>query len=193
MKKLNILVMLFLLSSTMCWAHRIDVFCYVEDKDVKCYSKFSTGTPVVQGTYKVYANDKLIFQGKGDKKGNFFFHIPENLLKDPVDIKVVCEASMGHKNYWIVRKDEYSYEKEQTANDDTEEISENLEGKIESTSVDYKKLEKIFKKVLSTELSPIKKDIAELSSPKIGLRDILGGIGYIFGFMGIILYFKSKR
>ncbi len=50
----------------------------------------------------------------------------------------------------------------------------------------------MFKIILSKELVPIKRDIAELKEPKIDFRDILGGIGYIFGIMGIILYFKSR-
>ena len=194
MKKQNILpiLILFILSSTICWAHRVDVFCYVEGKTIKCSAKFSTGEPVVEGTFKVYAKDKLIYQGKGDRKGNFIFHIPEELLKNPVDIKVVCRACMGHKNFWIVKKDEYSFEKEESEVEDTMGVDEDVEGEVEPSSVDYKKLEKIFKKVLGEELSPIKRDIAELSRPKIGFRDILSGIGYIFGLMGIILYFKSK-
>ncbi|GAB6888368.1 hypothetical protein JCM13304A_18670 [Desulfothermus okinawensis JCM 13304] len=194
MKKLIYLSTIFIFTAKIAIAHRIDVFCYVENNNVKCLSKFSTGDPVVSGRYKVYVKDKLIIQGKGDKKGNFVFHIPENLIKKPEDIKVVCEASMGHKNFWIVKKDEYSSNIEEDDNtfDETDTGDEVISSKYETSSCDYKKMEKMFKIILSKELVPIKRDIAELKEPKIDFRDILGGIGYIFGIMGIILYFKSR-
>ncbi len=76
MKKLIYLSTIFIFTAKIAIAHRIDVFCYVENNNVKCLSKFSTGDPVVSGRYKVYVKDKLIIQGKGDKKRKFCFSYP---------------------------------------------------------------------------------------------------------------------
>ncbi len=203
MKKIVYFFVIFLMQATLSSAHRIDVFCYVEEGYIKCSSKFSTGSPVVKGTYKVFAKDKLIFEGKGDKEGHFKYKIPEEILKNPVDLKIVCRAEMGHKNFWIVKKEEYSNIEEtkkedsdlMEEDDDTFFSEEENQGKA-TCSINYNKIRDIIEnsvqKTVEKELAPIRFDIAKLSTPKVDFRDILGGIGYILGIMGIILYFKRS-
>ena len=189
---ISILFLVFISSST--YAHRINVFCWVDGQNINCYSKFSTGSPVVEGTYKVFKGNKLIFEGKGDKKGNFTYKIPSNILKNPEDLKFVCIAEMGHKNFWIVKKEELIPSKSNDENIESEDVEEDTNTeKVTSKAIDYKKLNRLFKKTIEQELAPIKRDLAELKEPKIDFRDVLGGIGYIIGFMGIIMYFKSRN
>jgi nickel transport protein len=45
-----------------------------------------------------------------------------------------------------------------------------------------------------SSLKPITKALAETERDKgPGLREIIAGIGYIVGIMGIILYFRAKK
>ncbi len=195
-----ILVSLFLCLQNV-YGHRIDVFCYTEDNVIKCYSKFSTGTPVRYGKYQVYIRKKLIYEGKSDDQGNFVYKIPKELLNNPKDLKIVCIAEMGHENYWIVKKEEYAtnIQKEPSSDNDFFDEEEDLSKENKTTqtthqaSIDIIRLEKSIRKIIASELSPIKLELVKLQEPKIDLRDILGGIGYIFGIMGIIMYFKSQK
>jgi nickel transport protein len=101
---------------------------------------------------------------------------------------------MGHKNFWIVKKEELIPSKSNDENIESEDVEEDTNTeKVTSKAIDYKKLNRLFKKTIEQELAPIKRDLAELKEPKIDFRDILGGIGYIIGFMGIIMYFKSRN
>ncbi len=196
-----IAIILSLYCSSMAMAHRINVFCWVEEGQIQCYAKFSTGNPVKEGDYKVYNSaGKLLYEAKGDKKGNFHYKIPENILQHPQDLKIECIAEMGHKNFWVVKKDEI------VPSSEMEEEESSLSGKketpqVESTpsqaqkeiGIDKKELEKIVSKVMDRELAPIKMDLAMLKEHPIQIRDVLGGIGYILGLMGIFFYFKSKN
>lgn len=183
------------------YAHRINVFCYTEDNKIKCSSKFSTGSFVKNGDFKVYIDNKLVYEGKGDDKGNFIYPIPDELLNNPKDIKIECIAEMGHKNYWIVKKDGYvSNIDENKVDEDNFFEEENYTQKEKHSSltnsqcsIDINKLEKSFKTIVSAELAPIKRELAELKEPKVSVHDILSGIGYILGLMGIVLYFKSRN
>jgi len=51
----------------------------------------------------------------------------------------------------------------------------------------------VVEKIIVRELIPIKRKLAEGSEQKLTLRDILGGLGYIFGLAGIAAYFQSKK
>lgn len=202
MRKVIIMCLLLFICVTHSYAHRINVFCYVEKTKIKCYSKFSTGSKVKKGSYKVYANDKLLFEGYGDDNGNFFYEIPKDLLDNPQDIKIECIAEMGHKNYWIIKKYEYSNISKQNEKIDQSSFNEddlfqdndnkNTNHNYTETNINIKDLENIIERIISREIAPIKMDISEMKEHKTDIRDILGGIGYILGIMGIILYFKSK-
>ncbi len=178
-------------------AHRINVFCWVEEAKIQCYAKFSTGNPVKEGDYKVYdSKGKLIFEGKGDAKGNFTYKIPKDILEHPQDLKVECIAEMGHKNFWVVKKEELMPSSEGEVEEESSPPEEGVSSpqtKTQVVGIDKKEMEQIVTKVLEKELAPIKMDLAMLKEHPIQIRDVLGGIGYILGIMGIFLYFKSRE
>jgi nickel transport protein len=53
-------------------------------------------------------------------------------------------------------------------------------------------IDKAFEKALDKKLAPIMRTLAEMQEQKIRLTDVLGGLGYIFGLMGVAVYFKRK-
>ena len=53
-------------------------------------------------------------------------------------------------------------------------------------------IDKAFEKALDKKLAPVLRTLAEMQEQKIRLTDVLGGIGYIIGLVGIAAYFKRK-
>jgi nickel transport protein len=53
-------------------------------------------------------------------------------------------------------------------------------------------IEKALEKALDRKLAPIMRTLAEMQEQKIRLTDVLGGLGYIFGLVGVAAYFKRK-
>lgn len=53
-------------------------------------------------------------------------------------------------------------------------------------------IEKAFEKALDKKLAPIRRTLAEMQERKVRLTDVLGGLGYIFGLVGVAAYFKGK-
>jgi nickel transport protein len=93
---------LFFLAGGTALAHKVSVFAYTESGTVYTESYFSDGSPVAKGTIEVYDSDgDLLLTGKTDPKGLFNFLIPK---KDA--LKIVIEASMGHKNSFTLPKSE---------------------------------------------------------------------------------------
>jgi nickel transport protein len=55
-------------------------------------------------------------------------------------------------------------------------------------------LRKEFEEILDARLKPVMKELAKLREDKgPGITEVIGGIGYILGIMGIIAYMKSRK
>ncbi len=173
-----ILILLLLSLPSECLCHRVNVFCYVDGERINCEAKFSPGGPVKKGKIKVYSvqTGELLLSSETDEQGKVSFKIPEPAIKQRWDLKIVCEAGMGHRNFWIIKSDELPEKKE----------------KVEIAPSE-KSLEALISRIIQRELSPIKRDLAELKERRISFQDIIGGIGYIFGIAGIVLYLMSKK
>ena len=53
-------------------------------------------------------------------------------------------------------------------------------------------IESIVDAALDAKLSPIKRMLAEQTEAGPNLRDIIGGIGWIFGLIGVAAYFRRR-
>lgn len=83
-------------------AHKVNIFAYAEGAKIYTESYFSAGTPVDEGTVKVYdSQGNLVLKGETNKKGKFSFDIPK-----VDDLRIVIKASMGHKNSCTLKKSE---------------------------------------------------------------------------------------
>ena len=53
-------------------------------------------------------------------------------------------------------------------------------------------IDQAIEKALDKKLAPVMRMLAEMQEQKIRLTDVLGGIGYIIGLVGVAAYFKRK-
>ncbi len=120
----------------------------------------------------------------------FYFRIPRL-----TSLTVVLTASMGHRNYYTISKEEVAEaiggEATETERTQKPEIEEDTEEKV----VKAEELEKVVERVMERKLKPIKNILLQIqeSHARPGITEILGGIGYIIGLMGIALYFKGRK
>ena len=91
-----------LASGANSFAHKVNIFAYVEGDLVFTESYFPDGRKVEKSTIEVYDSQKnKLLTGITDKKGVFNFRPPK---KD--DLKIVIIAGMGHKNSYLLSADE---------------------------------------------------------------------------------------
>ena len=93
---------LFLFTTGLALAHKVNVFAYVEGETVFTESYFPDGKVVESGVIEVFdkSNTKLL-EGKTDDKGLFNFPLPKK-----EDLTIVINASMGHKNSYLLKASE---------------------------------------------------------------------------------------
>jgi nickel transport protein len=105
MKILNYIFIPVLVSLLFCGtalAHKVNLFAYAEAGKVYTESYFPDGGPVEGGKVLVYdSQNNLLLEGVTDKKGLFNFDIPK-----VDDLNIVIDATMGHKNSFMLKKSE---------------------------------------------------------------------------------------
>ncbi|MEN8232739.1 MAG: carboxypeptidase regulatory-like domain-containing protein [Thermodesulfobacteriota bacterium] len=88
--------------SSTALAHKVNIFAYVDNGVVYTESYFPDGRAVENGAIEVYdSQGHKLLEGVSDKEGFFSFKVPK---KD--DLTIVINASMGHKNNFILKKEE---------------------------------------------------------------------------------------
>lgn len=98
---LNIVIFLLFMAQPA-FGHKVNIFAYAESGVIYTEAYFPDGQPVSDGEIEVFdSNDKKNITGTTDKEGKFSFPIS---ARD--DLTIVINASMGHKNSFILKKDE---------------------------------------------------------------------------------------
>ncbi|SJZ35946.1 hypothetical protein [Selenihalanaerobacter shriftii] len=201
---LMVVIMITLIAMPV-YAHRVVAYAYISGDSIVVEAAFGNGAPINEGLVEVYGpKGKLLLEGKTDAKGVYKFKIPQKS-----DLKIVVGSKMGHQAQYSIKKEELPEIDVQNSTETelSNQNSINEESSVtdinnthdESTKVDKGKFisKEEFRSILQDELAkqvaPLNKKITQLQRKKgPGITEILGGIGYIFGLMGVVFYFKAK-
>ncbi|MBW1805305.1 MAG: hypothetical protein JRJ06_02855 [Deltaproteobacteria bacterium] len=169
-------------------AHKVYLFAWVEGDTVYTDSYFSGKKKVQNGLIKVFDTyDKEILQGKTDKNGEFSFKVPGSK-----DLMIVLESSMGHRTEYLLKANEITGIKKSSG--EPGEAMEPGTSPDAPVEVCMEEIKETIEEALDSRLRPISRRLADLEKEKgPGLTEILGGIGYIIGIMGLALYFKARK
>ena len=189
---------LLLLTAGAALAHRVNVFAWVEGNTVFVECKYPDGTKVHDGVIRVLDSvGKELLNGKTNDKGEFSFKLPKQ-----DDLTVVLEAGMGHRGDWPLSKQDLAPagdapKPEPAAPSQpapkTEAPSPAANEPAPATaSPSPPGIDQAIEKALDKKLAPVMRMLAEMHEPKVRLTDVLGGIGYIVGLVGVAAYFKRK-
>ncbi len=187
-----------LLAPSTAWAHKVNVFAYVEGDNVVTESYFNDGRKCRDSTIEVFDDKgKKLLEGKTDAEGTFSFHPPvrANLL-------IRLTASMGHRAEYTIQASELpgglpediptgTAPEAPPAGVPKEPTAKPEDAPIEPTPA-MTDIERAIDEALARQLAPIRRAIEE-SKDRERFSDIVGGIGYIIGLMGLALYFRSRR
>lgn len=182
-------------------AHNVSVFAWVEGDTVHVEGKFGSGRKPVNAPVKVYdPEENLLLAGTTDKNGEFSFKVPRQ-----IEMKVVLEAGMGHRGEWTIPLSDL--EGVDTAAgpvgpqqpvDPGREPAKDIDETAADTSkpaeyVTAADLQEAIETALDKKLKPVMKLLVASQQDSPSLTDILGGIGYIFGLVGVAAYVSSRR
>ena len=174
-------------------AHRVNIFAWVEGDTVLVECKYPDGREVYEGVIRVLDSaGKELLNGKTNTKGEFSFKAPKQ-----DDLTIVLEAGMGHRADWPLSKQDLAPAGESA-------VPSAPAPKTEAPSPAAKEsapgaasplpagIDQAIEKALDKKLAPVMRMLAEMREQKVRLTDVLGGIGYIIGLIGVAAYFKRK-
>lgn len=193
-------MLFFILSSGNALAHRVTVFAWVEGGTIQGEGKFSGGKKTQNSEIIVWdLNGKELLRTRTNKKGEFSFPIP---AKTAMRIELI--AGMGHKAEWTIPLEDINdtamIKSAQNAGTPPTEPAESPppeQTAHPAASIDTTQLEAIVEKAvtkaLNKKITPLTRMVADLEQKGPSINEILGGIGYIFGLMGVAMYFSSRK
>jgi nickel transport protein len=164
-------------------AHKVIIFAWVEGDTVFTESKFSGGRKAAGARILVFDRaGKQLLEGETNDKGEFSFKIPKL-----TDLRIALTAGMGHKGEWIIPESEIK---------EAGDVSEKKMAGESSQPIDIglskEEIKELIEESLDRKLRPIVRMITESQSKGPTINEIIGGIGYIFGLMGVAIYFKNR-
>ena len=187
-------------------AHKVYLYAWVEGDAIQVDAYFSKSKKVNEGTIRVYdSKGNILLQGVTDAEGGFSFPIPK---KD--DLRLEVEAGMGHKGEFQLAADELP---DVQAAAETEAVSPPAAGSTAApsaspdksgadsvdsgqalASIDPELLKSVINSSLDEKLKPIIRQLAGLQEDHgPGAVEIIGGLGWVFGIMGLAMYIRSKK
>jgi nickel transport protein len=203
--------LLILAAIVCCWlggmvappasAHRVVVFAWVEGDTVHVESKFSGGRKVNEGKLTVLdADGNVLLEGTTDSGGNFNFPLP-----GPGALQIVLDTGMGHRGQWTISAADIkaaqtgSPAKPNRSPLSVETVSEAgtaspataarpVAGRIDEAAV-----EAAVERALDRKLAPVLKMLTDSNQRGPTLKDIIGGIGYILGLIGLAAFIHSRK
>jgi nickel transport protein len=191
---LIIFIYFILLAGAPASAHKAIIFAWVDGDTVYTESKFSGGRRVKGGEVIVYDLDgNQLLKGKTNNKGEFSFKVTKK-----TGMKIVLIAGMGHRGDWTIPLDEIqTVAAGETSTAISKEADvEKPEKKVRTAPVSGVSPDEIrmaVEKALDRKLKPVLKMLAESKEHGPSVTEILGGIGYILGLMGVAAYFHYRR
>ncbi len=183
-------------------AHRVTIFAWIDGNTVHTQSRFSGRKAVKNGRISVYnSQGKLLLTGNTDSAGEFDFNLPET-----ADIRIVLDAGMGHGNEWVISAEDVEFasgkgdasgKKLTSPPPDSKPVSTELTKPIPSISTELTRdeIKAIVDESIDKKLKPMVKLLAESQDDNPSFNDILSGIGYILGLVGLgaYIHYRKKR
>lgn len=217
-KTIAALAGLLLMTTILCGpalSHRVNIFAWVEGDTVYTESKFSSGRRAMAAPIEVFDDrGNRLLEGKTDARGAFAFKVPKQSA-----LKIVLHAGAGHQNQWTVplaeveaalgsvtpatptvSKTDATGIKSPPEPASQEEIGGKKYADRETRqpfapALSAEKIQSAVEKALDRKLKPLilRMNRLEEARNKPEWSDVLGGIGYIIGLMGIAAWMKYRK
>lgn len=163
---------LLLLCAEPALAHRVNVFAFVDGDAIQVECSFGKSQPVRNGKLLIsdLESGAVLLEAGTDEAGRFRFRPPEAVLQGGRGLNIRLLAGEGHQDDWQVLPDELVALK-RTAEPQT----------------------------AGPELAPPapaprpEQSAGRQPERGPGLRDIVGGLGWIAGLLGLATYIKYRR
>lgn len=193
-------------------AHGLHVFAWLENGQIMVEGSFGKDRPAINADVTVNdtTDNRQILTGKTNANGRFTFAMPgEVRLGHPLAITV--NAGQGHQGQWQLNPQELYAAASLAAGFETADLAagrpaaapmvQTVQRQPAQTAglpampaaASMEDFRSIVQQELENQLAPVRQELAAQAVRGPGLVEIIGGLGWIIGLVGIGLYFKSRK
>ena len=191
-------LMLLLVFAGAAQAHRVNIFAWLEGETVRVECSFRRDSPVRQGTVIVFdaQTGTELLQGRTDGQGAFAFPVPA-VVRQGHGLRIRILAGEGHQNEWRMDAAEFAglapaAVTAPTAAAAPAPVRTDAQPELR-VSLTREELTAIIDGALERQLAPLRRELAARSEEGPRLQDVVGGLGWIMGLVGMGLYFARRR
>ena len=187
------LLLLSCLAAPQAFAHKVNLFAYVEADEVYVEGYFVDGKAAQNSKVQVFGpNGELLVEGITDDRGQYRFAVPQR-----TDLKIVVNAGMGHQTDFLLaaadlNKVEPSDAVPVQSNEVVPDPSQIDSQAVEPGNMNNSELDVVVRKAVNEAIKPLVRELSA-AQQKASLSSIIGGVGYIIGFLGLFAFFKARQ
>lgn len=171
-------------------AHKVNVFAYTEGGQVKGEAYFAGGGKAQDSVVELQdGQGRVLASTQTDKDGQFSLALPTNAGSV---LKVVLKASMGHQGEYALE----ALASGEAPPTPAAPVKASAEAPTASAppSLAPGELEQRLEMLLEKRLQPLTAQIAKLNADRgVSVHDVVVGLGYILGLLGLAAYRKARR
>lgn len=177
-------------------AHKVGLYAYVEDGQVKGQAYFAGGGKAVHSPVLVGDGaGKAYGQATTDGEGNFSLALPQGVTPP---LRLTMKASQGHQASYEIPAAELGGPAPANLGNPTGDQPENTPATAAAPAapagLDSAELERVVAKVVGEKLAPLNAQVAKLAGEReVSIHDIAAGIGYILGLLGLAAWFRARK
>jgi len=163
-------------------AHRVNLFAWDEAGRVCSRSSYGKKAAIADARLTVRdADGKELLQGRTDRDGSFCFARP-----GAAELLLIVDAGQGHRGEFRL-----------SATTPAPPVPSENETPPADLSPDQEALRRIVREELERVLPPLLERKRERTPPPVaeepGLREILGGLGWIAGLAALFAWYRGRR
>ena len=180
-----VIFLLLLSSPPLLWAHKVYIYAWVEGDRVFTESFFSDGRRAAHSQIEVFdAHGNKLLTGKTDSQGIFSFKLPPKK-----ELGIVLRTPGGHRAEFNLKAGEKPVKTDRGGGGHTEKHPPI----VGVPCIGEEEIRTVVEEVLGEKLELMKERLVESQKRGPGITEILGGIGYIIGLMGVAIYFSHRK
>jgi nickel transport protein len=134
----------------------------------------------------------VLAEARTDEQGEFRLPLPE--AGPPLTVRLY--ASMGHAAEYRLPGAEpggAGLEKEEPGPGVAEAAGATTGGEGEGPGLSRAELRREVRSAVEEALAPVRRRLARQEQRRVTAQDVIGGVGYIVGLLGVALYLKSRK
>ena len=190
---------LFFCQSSVSHAHRVNIFAWTASGIIEAECAFSGGSPAQNSPVSVLdtATGQVLATEKTDSEGHCVFAITDSMRNATTGLTLQVNAGSGHLGKWTIEPSELNQTQSQALSQEqtTAESSPAASAPAQPAASKDEPLTISRTEIaaLRADIASLHREIASLKNEEPSLRDIVGGLGWIAGLVGVGLWYTGRR